>query len=137
MSKNHLHDLETSASSRFSLILLEPDEIYFEDYLVYYNELNCPFNEGEETTPLNQLKGNLKICSKSFVFDPINLSAPLLKFPYKSIEKIVTFENDSETEDTDIYSASSSSPKSNLLNNSGSRNRSSSDGLRKKTFAIR
>lgn len=92
---------ETSSTNRFSLILLEPGEIYFEDYLVYYHELKCPFldsnelNNGtfqqqqfnrpnkqlnnstnhvlEENYGLKPLKGNLKICSKSVIFDPINL----------------------------------------------------------------
>ena len=99
----------SSSSNRFSLILLEPGEIYFEDYLVYYHELKCPFSEETSiptksltkspTTPsrpftsptqqlqfnfnspnvpleqnnIKQLKGNLKICSKSIVFDPNNI----------------------------------------------------------------
>lgn len=111
---------DSSSSSRFSLILLEPGEIYFEDYLVYYHELNSPisekpqfkssptlnnsllsptssvqkfqFNSLEENN-IKQLKGNLKICSKSIVFDPINLSSPLLKFQFKSIELIEQFDN--------------------------------------------
>jgi factor associated with neutral sphingomyelinase activation len=74
-----------ASATRFSLILLEPGEIYFEDYLVYYHELNSPLSKPGHT---NQIKGNLKICSKSIVFDPLNFSYPLVKFPYKSIEKI-------------------------------------------------
>ena len=97
----------TDVSSRFSLILLEPGEIYFEDYLVYYHELKCPFGPSSAESESNkQLKGNLKICSKSIVFDPINLSYPLVKFPYKSIEKIEKFNEDLNPDDdlADIYS---------------------------------
>jgi hypothetical protein len=75
-----------SSSSRFSLILLEPGEIYFEDYLVYYHELKCPFttssleqqnyqySNNQQQTLINdeqsikKLKGNIKICSKSIGF---------------------------------------------------------------------
>lgn len=132
---------ECSSSSRFSLILLEPGEIYFEDYLVYYHQFKCPFIISENSpiqqpiTPSNitspnsftnqssyfnfnnpvslesnnatQLKGNLKICSKSIVFDPINLSSPLLKFPLKAIELIEQFDSDSISsidQADDIYS---------------------------------
>lgn len=132
---------ESSSSSRFSLILLEPGEIYFEDYLVYYHQSKCPFVINENSpiqqpkTPSNttipnnfinqgshfnfnnpvslesnnstQLKGNLKICSKSIVFDPINLSSPLLKFPLRSIELIEQFDSDfisSDDKEDDIYS---------------------------------
>lgn len=81
-----------STTSRFSLLLLEPGEIYFEDYLVYYHELSSPL--ASETSHGAQLKGNLKICSKSVVFDPLNFSCPIIKFPYKSIEKIELFPNE-------------------------------------------
>ena len=77
-----------SISSRFSLILLEPGEIYFEDYMVYYYELNSPF---ESSTQKSLIKGNLKICSKSFLFDPIDFKYPLIKFNYKFIQKIHNF----------------------------------------------
>lgn len=140
MSKSLLPDIESSASSRFSLILLEPDEIYFEDYLVYYNELKCPFsdNNSDTTNNFSQLKGNLKICSKSFVFDPINLNYPLVKFPYKSIEKIVKFDeyenNEMIGEDEDIYSTNNKT--SLLSSNSPKLNKNELNQLKKKTFAI-
>lgn len=122
---NETTSAHSSSSSRFSLILLEPGEIYFEDYLVYYHELKCPFNEthGDEHS-LKMLKGNIKICSKSIVFDPINLNYPLLKFQYKSIEKIEQFDSDDTEKEEDIYSV---------------RNKFSTkveDKLKKKCFAI-
>lgn len=136
---------DSSSSSRFSLILLEPGEIYFEDYLVYYHQFKCPFvnnenlptqqpkipsnissqnnfiNQGShinfnnpvslEFNNVTKLKGNLKICSKSIVFDPINLSSPLLKFPLKAIEQIEQFDSNSTSTSkhvdgiySDIYS---------------------------------
>ena len=115
----------STASSRFSLILLEPGEIYFEDYLVYYHELNSPFTNA---VPKKSLKGNLKICSKSIVFDPINLNAPLVKFQYKSIEKIELFDQDTDPNqdmysNEDIYAFKPSRP-------------SSDNVLKKKCFAL-
>jgi factor associated with neutral sphingomyelinase activation len=144
MSKSLLPDIESSTSSRFSLILLEPDEIYFEDYLVYYNELKCPFNSNNDsdTVNFNQLKGNLKICSKSFVFDPINLNYPLVKFPYKSIEKIIKFdeyeyENDKLIrEDEDIYSTNNKMSLFGTNSSVTSLNKNELNQLKKKTFAI-
>jgi factor associated with neutral sphingomyelinase activation len=144
MSKSLIPDIESSTSSRFSLILLEPDEIYFEDYLVYYNELKCPFSDNNsDSSTINQLKGNLKICSKSFLFDPINLNYPLVKFPYKSIEKIVKFDeyenNDSNEligEDEDIYSTNNKTSLFSTNSSKFSLNKNELNQLKKKTFAI-
>ena len=104
-----------TASSRFSLLLLEPNEIYFEDYLVYYspNELAPFLSKSSPTTTTttasattasasigNRLqKGNLKICSRSVVFEPIDTSYPLVKFAYKSMERIVRFDTDDDNGD--------------------------------------
>lgn len=104
-----------SLSNRFSLILLEPGEIYFEDFLVYYYEMNSPF---ESLTQKSLIKGNLKICSKSFLFDPIDIKYPLIKFNYKFIRKIHNFYD-------------------NQLNESYNFLKTSSDDLqRKKCFAV-
>jgi hypothetical protein len=114
----------TNPIHRFSLLLLEPGEIYFEDFLVYYHELNCPFVScnGNQTSTFNKpQKGNLKICSKSIIFDPLNLALPLIKFPYKMVEKIVRFdesnsslEGQENTDYEDIYSSTSSTRKNSL-----------------------
>ena len=62
---------------RFTLLLLEPGEIYFEDFAVTYhlNPNNKTSSENEE------IRGRLKICSKSFVFAPQDNLLPLIKFP--------------------------------------------------------
>lgn len=83
-------NINKPAASRFSLIILEPGEIYFEDYLVYYHGVNSPLEE----KGAKAVKGSLKICSKSLVFDPISLSEPLIKFPYKAIERIEQSDED-------------------------------------------
>lgn len=139
---HQLSDLSSSASaapSRFSLVLLEPGEIYFEDYLVYYHECRNPLDpplDDTSTTALTNsihyqpIKGNLKICSKSVVFDPISFSSPLVKFSYKSVDRIELFNDDNEQhqtanddEDDDLYTIKSVS-------------RKEKDNKRSKCFAI-
>lgn len=71
---------------RFSLLLLEPNEIYFEDFLVNLinEEPSDDINVLDEQTYI----GHLKMCSKSIVFDPKNLELPLIKIAYKNCSRI-------------------------------------------------
>lgn len=66
--------------SRFSLLLLEPYEIYFEDF--YADMLIIEPCDG------NNLDGKLKICSKSVVFEPKQIDKPLIKVNYKDCLEI-------------------------------------------------
>ncbi|XP_035898589.1 protein FAN-like [Anopheles stephensi] len=70
---------------RFSLLLLEPSEIYFEDFSV-------DIVREELTTNLDpefQMSGRLKMCSKSLVFEAKgSASAPLIKIMYKDCTTI-------------------------------------------------
>lgn len=75
-----------SSADRFNLLLLEPGEIYFEDFSVYYYP-GGDFNKDPSSIPLRQ-KGRLKICSKSLVFDPLDPVFPILKFLFKDITDI-------------------------------------------------
>jgi factor associated with neutral sphingomyelinase activation len=85
------------STERFSLILLEPGEIYFEDYLIYYHYTNSPLLKQQQNKYELQ-KGKLKVCSKSLVFEPIDINYPLIKFPLKSIEKISDFNDQNPTQ---------------------------------------
>ncbi|XP_031555523.1 BEACH domain-containing protein lvsF-like, partial [Actinia tenebrosa] len=69
---------------RFSLLLLEPGEIYFEDFSVFY----YPYNVPEEEAIKRRQRGRLKMCSKSILFDPIDTSFPILKFPLRECLRI-------------------------------------------------
>ncbi|KAI5736549.1 hypothetical protein M8J76_004540 [Diaphorina citri] len=71
---------------RFSLLLLEPGEFYFDDLSVVLILTNKK-NEEEERRP-----GRLKLCSKSLVFDPKNLALPLIKIPLKECTSLSKFE---------------------------------------------
>ncbi|KAH6946918.1 hypothetical protein HPB50_016143 [Hyalomma asiaticum] len=60
---------------RFSLLLLEPGEIYFKDYSVYL----YPDNVKEAEAQRRRQKGRLKVCSKSILFVPEDVNHPILK----------------------------------------------------------
>ncbi|XP_072936981.1 protein FAN-like [Epargyreus clarus] len=62
--------------SRFSMLLLEPGEIYFEDY-------SCKMNDQESLTIDSANQGRLKLCSKSLVFEPREWRFPLIKLHFK------------------------------------------------------
>lgn len=67
--------IELQNSERFSLLLLEPGEIYFKDYSVYL----YPDNVSEAEAQRRRQKGRLKICSKSILFVPEDVNHPIMK----------------------------------------------------------
>ncbi|XP_038068745.1 protein FAN-like isoform X1 [Patiria miniata] len=69
---------------RFSLLLLEPGEIYFEDFSVFFYPSDLP----EEEAIRRRTRGRLKVCSKSIVFDPQDVSQPVVKFPLRECIQI-------------------------------------------------
>ncbi|XP_001651497.2 protein FAN isoform X1 [Aedes aegypti] len=88
---------------RFSLLLLEPGEIYFEDFSVDLLQLDDRNHSSESpitsTSPpsssyaTQSLIGRLKMCSKSVVFEAKdNLRLPLIKIAYKDCLQIRRWE---------------------------------------------
>lgn len=73
----------------FSLLLLEPNEIYFEDFLsnLIADNSSKP-NDDIRVPEENQCIGHLKMCSKSLVFDPKDFDLPLIKIAYKNCSRI-------------------------------------------------
>eukprot|EP00795_Rhopilema_esculentum_P001333 gene1333-15731_t len=71
-------------TERFTLLVLAPGEIYFEDFSVFY----YPIEKSEDEAFKRKQKGRLKLCSKSLVFDPIDSSYPMLKLQYKDLVSI-------------------------------------------------
>uniref|UniRef100_T1JHX1 WD repeat-containing protein 55 homolog n=1 Tax=Strigamia maritima TaxID=126957 RepID=T1JHX1_STRMM len=69
---------------RFSLLLLEPGEIYFEDFAVHHYPVGLPEHEAMQ----RKRKGRLKVCSKSLVFDPSEMIYPIIKFPLRDCTTI-------------------------------------------------
>lgn len=67
------------------MLLLEPGEIYFEDY-------SCTLNDIAEQNE-NSKQGRLKLCSKSLVFEPRDWAYPLIKMQFKDCTDIVIVES--------------------------------------------
>ncbi|XP_012260336.2 protein FAN [Athalia rosae] len=65
---------------RFTMLLLEPGEIFFEDYSVSVKALINPLAGDSEWT-----NGRLKLCSKSLVFVNKDLNKPLIKVQLKEM----------------------------------------------------
>jgi factor associated with neutral sphingomyelinase activation len=69
---------------RFSLLLLEFGEIYFEDYsCIYY-----PNASTESESIERKERGRLKVCSKSIIFDPLDHAYPMLKISLRDCKRI-------------------------------------------------
>ncbi|KAL6433650.1 hypothetical protein ACFW04_005736 [Cataglyphis niger] len=60
------------------MLLLEPGEIFFEDYSVQMRRLDARFPENK-----NWMEGRLKLCSKSLVFVNKDINQPLIKIQLK------------------------------------------------------
>ncbi|CAM4532733.1 unnamed protein product [Leuciscus chuanchicus] len=70
---------------RFSLLLLDLEEHYFEQHTAY-NLTNSSPEANRRTS------GSLKICSKSVIFEADDAKEPILKIPLKDCEGIVALE---------------------------------------------
>uniref|UniRef100_A0A3B5L6U0 Uncharacterized protein n=1 Tax=Xiphophorus couchianus TaxID=32473 RepID=A0A3B5L6U0_9TELE len=56
---------------RFSLLLLDLEEYYFEQHTAYH--VTSP------STKENKIRGSFKVCSRSIIFDPDGLTEPIIK----------------------------------------------------------
>ncbi|XP_039610490.1 protein FAN isoform X1 [Polypterus senegalus] len=63
---------------RFSLLLLDLEEFYFEQHTAYQ------VNKSDK----RKIRGSLKICSKSVIFDPESLTEAILKIPLRDCIRI-------------------------------------------------
>ncbi|ESO93010.1 hypothetical protein LOTGIDRAFT_162035 [Lottia gigantea] len=77
-------ETDTLGQERFSLLLLEPGEIYFEDFSVFF----CPSGLPEVEPIKKKQRGHLKVCSKSILFVPGEIHLPIIKFPLKNVDLI-------------------------------------------------
>lgn len=67
------------------MFLLEPNEIYFEDF---FANLICEQPSDDIRQDEQLCVGRLKMCSKSIVFDPTDFDLPLIKITYKNCSRI-------------------------------------------------
>jgi hypothetical protein len=71
--------------SRFNLLLLEYGEYYFEDFSVYLFPVISIYRSYEMGDNF-KVQGRLKLCSKSLIFEPLDIRRPVLKFPLKNMK---------------------------------------------------
>eukprot|EP01083_Nonionella_stella_P088211 245671_1 len=84
-------------NSRFSLLLLDEREYYFEDHkAVYFHSRSGQIGASIQERKCLEVPGRLKVCSNSIVFDPDNLRYPVLRLPFNDVSRIKTFENGSK-----------------------------------------
>ncbi|XP_036763452.2 protein FAN isoform X2 [Manis pentadactyla] len=69
------------SKERFSLLLLNLEEYYFEQHTANHIQHKGSQNE-------RKIRGSLKICSKSVIFEPDAISQPIIKIPLKDCIKI-------------------------------------------------
>ncbi|XP_010781480.1 protein FAN [Notothenia coriiceps] len=72
---------------RFSLLLLDLEEYYFEQHTAYH-VTTCSEKE-------RKVRGSFKVCSRSVIFDPEDVSEPILKIPLRDCKKIEFVERES------------------------------------------
>lgn len=82
-----------SLSDRFTMLLLEPGEIFFEDYSVRMR-IQDPSNSNKT----EWIDGRLKLCSKSLVFVSKDINLPLVKVQLKETCKVEKVNDDREPE---------------------------------------
>ncbi|XP_008547834.1 protein FAN [Microplitis demolitor] len=74
---------------RFTMLLLEPGEIFFEDYSV-----RMKLNEFSDNEKHDWMDGRLKLCSKSLVFVNKDINEPLIKLQMKEIISVESAKDD-------------------------------------------
>lgn len=73
--------LQHSSKERFSLLLLDLEEYFFEQHIAHHISKAGDANE-------RSISGSLKICSKSLIFEPDKCEEPILKIALRDCSKI-------------------------------------------------
>ncbi|XP_040597407.1 protein FAN isoform X1 [Mesocricetus auratus] len=73
--------LQLYSKERFSLLLLNLEEYYFEQHTAFHIQSQSSHEE-------RKIRGSLKICSKSVIFEPDAISQPIIKIPLRDCLKI-------------------------------------------------
>ncbi|XP_063499360.1 protein FAN isoform X3 [Symphalangus syndactylus] len=79
--KHQEQQLQLYSKERFSLLLLNLEEYYFEQH-----RANHILHKGSHHE--RKIRGSLKICSKSVIFEPDAISQPIIKIPLRDCIKI-------------------------------------------------
>ncbi|XP_053571863.1 protein FAN [Bombina bombina] len=73
--------LQNPTKERFSLLLLDVEEYFFEQHLAYHISKGPGKHD-------RKICGSLKICSKSLIFEPEEISEPIIKISLRDCMKI-------------------------------------------------
>ena len=81
-----------NSSGRFDLLLLEEGEYFFEDY----SAVRCALPMLHKSSPqpgalgmCKQIRGRIKVCSRSILFDPEDTSIPVSSYSFKAMKAMV------------------------------------------------
>ncbi|XP_029935357.1 protein FAN [Myripristis murdjan] len=74
------------SKERFSLLLLDLEEYYFEQHTAH----QVTANSAKE----RKIRGSFKVCSKSIIFDPEDITEPILKIPLRDCKCIEVVEKE-------------------------------------------
>merc|ERR1719158_1917013 len=75
----------THLARRFNPLVLAEGEEYIRDFAASLSQTG---NQPSSSSLAVPLKGRLRVCSKSLIFDPEQGLAPLLKFTYATIQRL-------------------------------------------------
>ncbi|XP_059529105.1 protein FAN isoform X1 [Myotis daubentonii] len=79
--KQQEQQLQLYSKERFSLLLLNLEEYFFEQHTAHHIQ-----HKGSQKE--RRVRGSLKICSKSVIFEPDAISQPIIKIPLRDCIKI-------------------------------------------------
>jgi len=69
-------------TSRFTLLDVEDGEEYLEDFAAFY----YPALESDAAAMRRRLKGRLRLCTRSLVFEPDDVKLPLIRLPFRDVD---------------------------------------------------
>ncbi|SCP04568.1 beige/BEACH domain protein, putative [Plasmodium ovale] len=73
----------------FNLLFLEEDEEYMDDLLTTMRRGCGTTHQGEASERVEEnIRGRLRLCSKSLIFEPYNVEEEVLKFPFRKLENV-------------------------------------------------
>lgn len=80
----------TKSCKRFSYLLLDEGEFYVQDWIATCRQGSLDGLQKIQlpSWQLHQMKGRLRLCSKSIFFEPDNFSAPIIRFPMNKVKKV-------------------------------------------------
>uniref|UniRef100_K3WM84 BEACH domain-containing protein n=1 Tax=Globisporangium ultimum (strain ATCC 200006 / CBS 805.95 / DAOM BR144) TaxID=431595 RepID=K3WM84_GLOUD len=70
-----------SAQTRFSLLLLEDGEFFLDDFSVYRYLDPVPNAQ-------RKVQGRMKVCTRGFFFEPQDINLPILRFPFRDMQRM-------------------------------------------------